>query len=77
VPNGLVAGPEKVTACAPVYAVSVVTPLVVAVSVTLKATPAVRVPDVGTTVNDGGSGVVAWTPPVGPELHEPTRASTV
>jgi hypothetical protein len=55
-----------------------VTPLVVAVSVTVNAVPAVRVPAAGATVNDGGAGVVAWTADVGPELQLlPTRASTV
>lgn len=64
VPSGLVEGPENTIVWAPVYVVSFVTPLVVAVSVTLNAVPAVFVPVAGTTVNAGGAGVVAEKPAV-------------
>ena len=69
-------GPENDTACAPVYDVSVVVPLVVAVRTTANAPPAVRVPDAGTTLKVG-VGVVAVNPPVAPEDQAPRRASTV
>jgi hypothetical protein len=78
VPSGLSEGPEKTIVWAPVYVVSFVTPLVVAVNVTLNAVPAVLVPVAGATVNAGGAGVVAENPTVGTEFQaDPTRASTV
>jgi hypothetical protein len=63
VPDGAFDGPENVIVLEPVYDVSVVVPFVVAVRTTLKAVPAVFVPEI-VKFRVGGAGVVALTAPL-------------